>query len=213
MGALNQRSKIKAPAPQIRIERVPVEKPKPKPKPAPAAHADGSHKASPTLLQNRAKVKSKSASPYPSSTDESRRAKRKAAGGAGSRSPASENVKFDSDDTDGADDGADDMLLGARRKKRRLTRVDPNRNLRHPCIWTGTSDDREQDKEKGGELRIIHAAELANLKDKCKPAFALPDEELAIELRYPGARQRERYVRSSRYALARGAQKLTVVVA
>lgn len=183
MGALNQKSKFKPPAPQIRVQRVPIERPKqpPKPKPAPA-------QPSSNLLQQRAKPQSKSASPYPASPsgDESRRTKRKAPGGGNSRSPSV--VKFDSDDTDGEEDGGNDFF--GRRKKRRLARVDPERKLRHPKIWTGTVDE----KEKSRELGIIHAAELANLGSKCKPALGIPAEVVGIELRYPGGRGRERYV-------------------
>jgi H3 lysine-79-specific histone-lysine N-methyltransferase len=189
MGIFSKHSKIKAPAPVIRIERVPIDKPKPKPKPSQASRTDSYN-----LLQNRGKSKSKSASPYTGSpsADESRRKKRKAPGGAGSRSPAGENVTFDSDDSDGADGGGDDVILGGR-KRRRLTpgRVDLNRKLRHPRIWTGGADDIEKPEK---ELRIIHAADLANLKEKCKPGLGIPEEEVGIELRYPGARQRERYV-------------------
>jgi H3 lysine-79-specific histone-lysine N-methyltransferase len=188
MGALNQKSKFKPPAPTIRVQRVPIEKPKQsKPKSSPV---NSSH----NLLQHRAKTQSKSASPYPgsSSADESRRTKRKAPGGGNSRSPSV--VKFDSDDTDGGEDGDNDVFLGARRKKRRLARVDPNRKLRHPKIWTGAADEKEKEKEGEKGPAIIHAAELANLKSKCQPALRIPEEEVGIELRYPGGRGRERYV-------------------
>ncbi|OIW33774.1 histone-lysine N-methyltransferase, H3 lysine-79 specific [Coniochaeta ligniaria NRRL 30616] len=186
MGALNQKSKFKPPAPTIRVQRVPIEKPKQlKPKPSPANSNYN------LLQQQRAKPQSKAASPYPgsSSADESRRTKRKAPGGGNSRSPSV--VKFDSDDTDGGEDGDNDVFLGARRKKRRLARVDPNRKLRHSKIWTGAVDEKEKGKER--DPSIIHAADLANLKSKCQPALRMPEEEVGVELRYPGGRGRERY--------------------
>lgn len=183
MGVLNQKGRITAPKPTIRIERVPIEKPKPKPKPA-----NSYNSSSASLLQHRYKPQGKPASQYSgsSSTDESRRNKRKASGAASSRSPSV--VKFDSDDDDdAADDGSDDLF---RRKKRRLLRNDPDRKLRHPKIWTGATDDKESQRALG----LIHAAELANLKQNCKPDLRLSEEDVGIELRYPGARQRERYV-------------------
>jgi H3 lysine-79-specific histone-lysine N-methyltransferase len=187
MSALKQKSKFKPAAPQIRVQRVPVEKPKqPKPKPSPA---NGNNQ---NLLQHRAKPKSNSASPYTGSpsADESRRIKRKAPGSGNSRSPSV--VKFDSDDSDGGADGDDDVLLGARRKKRRLARIDADRKLKHPKIWTGAVDEKENGKERPREVGIIHAAELANLKSKCQPALGIPQAEVAVELRYPGGRGRER---------------------
>ena len=39
---------------------------------------------------------------------------------------------------------------------------------------------------------IIHAAEVASLEDKCEPALGLPRDEVAVELRYPGAKNPER---------------------
>ncbi|KAB5558626.1 histone H3-K79 methyltransferase-like protein [Coniochaeta sp. 2T2.1] len=187
MGLLDKKkNKFKQPPPEIRVERVPIEKPRlpPKAKPSPA---NGNR----DLLQHRAKAQRGSASPYRggSSADESRRIKRKAQGGGSSRSPSA--PKFDSDDSE--DGGQGDGFLGAR-KKRKLGRVDANRTLRHPKIWTGAVD--EKGKEKGGiekEPGIIHAADLANLKSKCKPAWRIPEEEVGIELRYPGGRGRERY--------------------
>jgi H3 lysine-79-specific histone-lysine N-methyltransferase len=93
--------------------------------------------------------------------------------------------------------------LDGRRKKQKVTREDPTRRLTHPRIWTGAVEEvKSQIREgvRGGqiprerELRIVHAADLANLKQKCKPVLGLTAEEVAIELRYPGSRQRERYV-------------------
>jgi len=189
MGLLNQKSRISAPKPQIRIQQVPIERPRPKPKPAPNGHSSSS-----SLLQHRAKNHGRSASPYPglSSTDETRRNKRKATGtAASSRSPSV--VKFDSDDEDEAEGGDGDLF---RRKKRRVLRDDPNRKLRHRKIWTGAADADDGDKGKDravGELPgLIHAADLASLEGKCKPDLGLSEDEVGIELRYPGARQRER---------------------
>lgn len=84
-----------------------------------------------------------------------------------------------------------------RRKRQKLVRVDHNRRLTHPRIWTGAV---VEDKERGRggqrerEVRIIHAADLASLRHKCKPVLNLTADDVAIELRYPGSRQRERYV-------------------
>lgn len=191
MGALNQKSKFKPAAPQIRVQRVPIERPtQPKPKPSPTARPSSSN----NLLQQRAKPRqknnSKSASPHPawSSADEGSRraAKRKAPGGGSSRSPSV--VKFDSsDDTDGDEDGGNGVFL--RRKKRRSARVDPDRKLRHPQIWTGAVDETEKSREPG----IMHSAELANLASKCQPALGIPETDVGIELRYPGGRGREGY--------------------
>lgn len=198
MGALNQKSKFKPPAPTIRTQLVEIPRPKQaKPKPSPADNS------SRNLLQQQHRPHpsqgSKSASPYPgsSSADESRRAaanKRKAPGGRAGSSRSPSVVKFDSDDSDeGGADGDNDVFLGARRKRRRLARVDPNRQLRHPKIWTGAADEKDAAGGRDRDVGIIHAADLANLQSKCQPALRMPEEEVGIELRYPGGRGRERY--------------------
>jgi H3 lysine-79-specific histone-lysine N-methyltransferase len=56
--------------------------------------------------------------------------------------------------------------------------------LRHPRLWSGQGDE-----EKPG---IVHAVDVASLGDRCQPVMKLGRDEVAVRLRYPGARYSER---------------------
>ena len=212
MGVFNQRSKIKPAAHPIRVEQVPIN-PKPKPKSQPPAHKSGSRSSGggPTPSSSSAHGSAKrpvgsssrvsgggagsgsrhgSASPYPSGTPAEERSRKRKAVGSSSRSPTSE-IKF-SDDSESEDGGAWAEIVGARKRRRyqdARREVDVNRKLKHPKLWTGQQTAGEE------KLAIIHAADVASVKEKCEPALGISPEDVAVGLRYPGVRQKERYER------------------
>ncbi|KAK8041832.1 hypothetical protein PG993_006355 [Apiospora rasikravindrae] len=187
MGILGQKSKIK-PAPQtITVQKV-VVPPKNKPRSslgpnsssnsnglrAPSSKAGNGSRLSP----NPRLARTKSASPYPSSSDEKRAAerKRKAVTSTPRDSPA-----FADDDDDSDDDSDDDPF----RKRRKLIddTGDANRKLRHKRAF----DDNIRDS------RIVHAAELASVKTDCEPIFGAKEDEVAVQLQYPSRCKPEKY--------------------
>lgn len=177
MGIFNQKSKLK-PAPQeIRVEKVIVPV-KSRPGLTPnGARASSSHfSASPRLSPNSRLSRPKSASPYPSSSDEKRAIarKRKAVTSTPRDSPAFGN------DSESEDEDSDPFRKRLRRSEERS--VDLNRKLRHK-------------KAFGDEIRdsrIIHAADIASVATKCPPIHGAKPEEVAIELQYPSRCKRER---------------------
>lgn len=150
---------------------------------------------------------SKSASPFPSSSSDKSR-KRKAPNGRSQRdTPASDaHVTFDPDSEadDNVDDDWEDRLDERKRRKHMREkeerdadrRVDPNRKLRHPALapYDTTACVGENGKRKEERLpKFVHAADIVSLEKKCSPIFAgAKDDELVIELQYPGSLQRER---------------------
>ncbi|EON99133.1 putative histone-lysine n-methyltransferase protein [Phaeoacremonium minimum UCRPA7] len=164
-----------------------------------------------------ARFRGKSASPFPSSSDErggvgASSRKRKVNAGALRKSPASDRVEFGEDsEPDDDDDDWEDRLDARKRRKQAARqngagRTDPKRELRHPVLLAagaGESNgaskavvDKEDGvvlKKKKGELRFIHAADVASLKHKCLPTLGASEDEVAVELQYPGSRQVERY--------------------
>jgi H3 lysine-79-specific histone-lysine N-methyltransferase len=56
--------------------------------------------------------------------------------------------------------------------------------LRHPRLWSGQEEDEK--------LGIVHSVEVASLADKCQPVMNLARDEVAVRLRYPGAKSTER---------------------
>lgn len=83
-----------------------------------------------------------------------------------------------------------------RRKMRedQLLRVDPNRSLRHPRIWTG-EESIVSDKASAPPA-IIHAVDVASLQQKCQPVLGLKADNVDVRLQYPGGRYPEKYVLS-----------------
>lgn len=212
MSIFKQKSKHKTEQKVIRVlERI---EPRPRPQPA-VAHAPGAGTndvdaaAPPGGRRRRSRSRSRaestrartapgglaaarrrggarlhSASPLPSSSGDETGRKRKAVM---RNTPESSRLSDDDDDDDDAW-----VRLDAR-KRQRLYRgsgaVDLKRRLRHPQLWVG--DDGEQNAM---HLRIIHAAELACREQKCSPVLGLGDDEVQVELQYPGAKFPERYV-------------------
>ncbi|KAK4169434.1 putative histone-lysine N-methyltransferase, H3 lysine-79 specific [Cladorrhinum sp. PSN259] len=111
---------------------------------------------------------------------------RKSRSPAATASPSFGGSDSDSDDDDSWQDAISD-LRKRRKRAHEVTRIDQNRMVRHPKVWKG---------DRGGEseiLPIIHASEVANLRDKCQPVMGLARDEIAVRLRYPGSNYREKY--------------------
>ena len=198
MGVFSQKSKFKAAAPTIRKEVVAVDTPKSKPKPKPrplappsssglrvpssAAASAGSPRLSPASR--------KSASPYPTSSDESRLDRKRKRGGATHRpSPASDRVEFDKDSESEDDDW--EAAVDARKRRARLSsrrRRDETRKLAHPALARAS----RESPGKVEELSLIHSADVASLALRCVPVLGATADEVAVELQYPGSLQRER---------------------
>jgi H3 lysine-79-specific histone-lysine N-methyltransferase len=103
-----------------------------------------------------------------------------------SRSPATASpAPALSDSEPGSDDDDDwrDRLDPSKRRKRAHT-DDPDRRLRHPRLWAGQGDE--------DRLGVVHAMEVASLGDRCQPVMKLGKDEVAVRLRYPGAKYTER---------------------
>jgi len=99
----------------------------------------------------------------------------------------------DSEDEDGDDDWEQNLDVRKRQKRADKSRpVDPKRIFRHPKLWTG--DDESGNAEQ--QLRILpikHAVDFASLEHKCQPVLGLSRDQVRVKLRYPGARDPERY--------------------
>lgn len=177
MGIFNQKSRLKAAPQEIRVEKVVVPtKPRPSLTVNPPRGSSSHYSASPRLSPNPRLSRPKSASPYPSSSDERRAIirKRKAVASTPRDSPAFGN------DSESEDDDSDPFRKRLRRSESRS--VDLNRKLRHK-------------KAFGDEIRdprIIHAADIASVATKCPPIQGAKPEEVAIELQYPSRCKRER---------------------
>ncbi|KAI0909226.1 histone methylation protein DOT1-domain-containing protein [Ustulina deusta] len=173
MGLFGQKSKHKTAPPVMRVEKVPVpRKSRPSLVPSKSVPASSTTKLSPNPRISRPK----SASPYPSSSDERRiERKRKAVTSTPRDSPAFGN------DSDSEDDDGDPFRKRMRRSESRP--IDANRKLRHK-------------KAFGDDVRkpnIIHAADIASRATKCPAIPGAKDDEVAIEVQYPSRCARERY--------------------
>ncbi|KAH6654312.1 histone methylation protein DOT1-domain-containing protein [Truncatella angustata] len=127
-------------------------------------------------------ARTKSASPYPSSSDEKGRAERKRK----APPPRKDSTPMwgDDDDDDGDDDDQWKSALTGKRRKVVTEWKDPNRRLRHKKAF---GDDLREPK-------IIHGADLASIKTACSPAFAgAPEDEVAVQVQYPSRTRPERY--------------------
>lgn len=181
------------------------------PRASPRPNGHGGSRLSPAV----AGVRGKSASPFPSSSDErgglsrKRKANAGAAGTGPRRSPASDRIEFgeDSSESDDDDDNWEDRLDARKRRKQAARqngggRADPKRELRHPVLLAGGAGagagvapgkpNGEDNKQAAASLQFIHAADVASLKHKCLPTLGASEDEVAVELQYPGSRQTER---------------------
>ncbi len=129
-------------------------------------------------------LRTKSASPYPSSSDERRRGastgigerKRKAVS---SSTPRDSPAFGDSSDDDGEDG---DPFSNRNKRMRRSASVDVNRKLRHKKAF----GDEERDPHN------IHAADIASVATDCPPILGAKADEVAVELQYPSRCKPER---------------------
>ncbi|KAI1331175.1 histone methylation protein DOT1-domain-containing protein [Xylariaceae sp. FL0255] len=191
MGLFGAKSKLTAQPAKIRVEKVAVpSKPKPGPsrsgsnlKPplsnsraSSSTHLSPAASSSSRLSPNPRGSRPKSASPYPSSSDERRiERKRKAITSTPRDSPAFGNDS-DSDEEDG-----DPFKKRVRRSDGRS--VDLNRRLRHKRAFG----------EENRAPEIIHAADIASRATNCPSIPGAKDDEVAIEVQYPSRCARERY--------------------
>lgn len=182
---------LKPKAAPVRVERVVVKKNIPAkplsstPRTSSTLAPNGSRAASakystssPRLSPDpRSLARTKSASPYPSSSDE-RRAKRKAPVQRKDSTPM-----WGSDDSGDDDDQLEHALTGKRRKVVTDWK-DPNRRLRHKKAFA----------DEVRATKIIHSADLASIATGCPPAFfGAPEDEVAVKVQYPSRTQPERY--------------------
>lgn len=161
-----------------------------------------------------------SQSPYPASdsrlASHSRNGdrKRKLVSRAAHRaSPASDRIEFGKDSDTDDDDWEATLNEREHRKRKRLNgsqHVDLDRQLLHPALreTLPRSKDGEakegSDKDAGDDgakkvegrdlkkLRIIHAKDVASVALKCVPVLSATEDEVLVELQYPGTRHRER---------------------
>ncbi len=195
MGVFNQKSKFKPAAPTIRKEVVVLDatarkppprpsKPLPSPRPGSLRVPSSASRKSRTPSSGAQRPNRKSASPYPpSSSSDEKRLERKRKLSTHRPSPASDRVEFDKDDSD-SDDGWEDALDTAKRRKSGQRCADLDRRLAAPL------DD--EDGHTRDVSRMIHAADVACLRLGCVPLLGADKSEVAVELQYPGSRQRER---------------------
>ncbi|KAK4241894.1 histone H3-K79 methyltransferase [Achaetomium macrosporum] len=166
-------------------------------------HANRPHASrnGPAVQVKRLQVTSASTTPEPRRSPSSSllnpSRKRRTPASASSRSPAAIASPALSESEPGSDDDDDDWrerLDPTKRRKRTHTSTeeDPNRRLRHPNIWSGQGQG-EEGHEEGERLGIVHAVDVASLRDRCQPVMRLGQDEVGVSLRYPGANILERY--------------------
>lgn len=204
MSIFNQKSKFKVKT-EVRTVRQAVE-PKPKPKPNPSSattssssatsrlHPPSSRRTGPSSSRTTPRASPNPASPYLSADTPATTNGRKRRAITSSRSPASLSFNESSGDEDGDEDWEAMMDARKRRKMRedQVRRVDLNRSLRHPRIWTG-EEPAVSDKASAPPV-IIHAVDVASLEEKCQPVLGLARDAIAVKLQYPGGRYAEKYV-------------------
>lgn len=217
MGIFNQKPKFKVIAPTIRKIVVPVETAKPKLEPrnsrraTPSSdnlsvwHTTSSNGKKTVSLSPRASSSPRtrnSLSPFPAGTDEKKRSgrdsgrKRKLVRRSAHRSsPANERIEFDKDSD--TDDNDWEITLSARgqRKRARLDgsrEADLDRRLTHPALLGTLNGGDELNEADAGKPEIVHAAAVACLALKCVPVLGSSDDDVSVELQYPGSQHRER---------------------
>lgn len=194
MSIFNQKSKFKIKTEVRKVKQAVA--PTPPKKPAAAAgrsapsSAHGTPRASPVpsslqaaarRLQSGSSPESKSSS-YLKPNPSQKRARAPA-----SRSPATASpAPVLSDSEPGSDDDDDDWRerLDPSKRRKLAHTEDPDRRLRHPRLWSGQGDEEK--------LGIVHAVDVASLGDRCQPVMKLGRDEVAVRLRYPGAKYTER---------------------
>lgn len=187
----NKNGLIKRAPTKYRVETVTVPKPAPKPaatKPIRPLANSSSARSTPRPSPKPSSIRQKSNSPYPSSSDETRIARKRKAGSVGAaprRSPAVERVTFDKDSDAEEDDGW--LTLETRKRQRKGLdgrKEDANRKLRYRKAFEDGQD----------RLEYIHATDVASLECGCVPQMGAEarKEEVAFELQYPSLAPREK---------------------
>ena len=164
---------IKPAAPKFTIEKVPVTK-----KPAPAPSKLTSRPATSSSGSSSAKIpgpiSSGSNSPATPKPGSNLNAKRKAAK---QKSPAPK-VQFEADSSSSSDDNH-----SHKRQKMGVVKDDPKRRFRSSKGFS---------EEDGGVFEMVHAADIASGPKSKNGAVRRPT--VTVELKYPSASQRERFV-------------------
>lgn len=92
-------------------------------------------------------------------------------------------------ESDSDDDVSDQDLSDSRKRTRRTSDVEPDlkRQIRSRKAFSD---------ETGGEFNMVHASHIASLSKPVKFKAAFPDhsETIDVQLQYPSASQREKYV-------------------
>jgi H3 lysine-79-specific histone-lysine N-methyltransferase len=166
-------SKIAVVPPKIRLEKAAPAK-KPQPLPSKIASRPAPRPQDPARTSS-SKARTSSATP-----DRLEPRKRKAVR---QKSPVQQRIESSSDDDSIGTPASFDE--GVKRHKPSAD-VDLKRELRYK------SDLPEED---GSVFPMIHAADIASTTRKSKKVTATEEENVTIQLQYPGAKQRERYVR------------------
>lgn len=74
---------------------------------------------------------------------------------------------------------------------RRRRKPEGGETVEHDGPAAATEGEEELDSSEA-DLTFVHAADVASLKTKCTPALGAAEDEVAVELQYPGSRVRER---------------------
>ena len=99
--------------------------------------------------------------------------------------PTSQRLEFDDDDNDVSEE---DLDTSARKRARRISfEPDVDRKIRSRKAFSD---------ENGGQFSMVHAAGIASLSQPAKYRPAFPDytDKVEIQLQYPSASQKEKYV-------------------
>jgi len=166
--------RIAARPPQIRVERTKAPK---KPEPLPSKFLARQNQRS----RDPARVPPSKSKPSPATPDRLEPRKRKAVR---QKSPAQQRLESDSDDDDVGSPASFDGFADKRQKVDGP--VDLKRNLRSRKAFS---------EDNGGVFEMIHAADIASPTRKSKLVTAVEEKNVTVELKYPSASQRERYVR------------------
>lgn len=192
MSIFNQKSKFKIKTEVRKVKQAVA--PTPQKKTAAAglsapSSAHGTLRASPnpSSLHAAARRLQSGSSPESKSSYLQPNPSRKRARAPASRSPATASpAPVLSDSEPGSNDDDDDWRerLDPSKRRKRAHTEDPDRRLRHPRLWAGQGDEEK--------LGIVHAVDVASLGDRCQPVMKLGRDEVAVRLRYPGAKYTER---------------------
>jgi H3 lysine-79-specific histone-lysine N-methyltransferase len=160
--------------PTIRLERVPdVKKPAPLPSKVASTKSKQVQQASPS----RESPSTARSSPARSSSD---------GHGSSRLRPGKRKASEQRLDTDSEDDGATEELDDPLYKRQKTSRsIDLKRRLRSRRAFS---------EADGRIFEMIHAADISSATKKSKLAVTVPVEHVTVELQYPSASQRERFV-------------------